>query len=83
VGKGRTEGIIFRSDDEQGIDQGNLEKIFGAFQRLQTKKTPEATGLGLAIVKEITEKHGGIALAECRFGKGVTFYIFQSFSKSL
>jgi light-regulated signal transduction histidine kinase (bacteriophytochrome) len=69
------------SDDGQGIDEGNLEKIFGVFQRCQTQESPEGTGLGLAIVKEIAEKHGGTARAECRFGKGVTFYI--SISKSL
>ena len=73
--------IFSISDDGQGIEEGNLEKIFGVFQRCETQQSPEGTGLGLAIVKEIAEKHGGTARAECRFDKGLTFYI--SISKSL
>ncbi len=73
--------IFSISDDGQGIAEGNLDKVFGAFQRCQTQEGPEGTGLGLAIVKEIAEKHGGSAWVECRFDKGVTFSI--SISKSL
>ncbi|MEJ2672851.1 MAG: ATP-binding protein [Deltaproteobacteria bacterium] len=73
--------IFSVSDDGNGLDAENLEKVFGAFQRSQAENGPEGTGLGLAIVKEIAEKHGGTARAEGGFGKGVTFYI--SISKSL
>jgi light-regulated signal transduction histidine kinase (bacteriophytochrome) len=68
--------IFSVSDDGQGIDEKNLEKIFGAFQRCQIKSDgPEGTGLGLAIVKEIAEKHGGSAWVQCGIEKGVIFYI--------
>ena len=73
--------IFSISDNVHGIEEGNLDKIFEAFQRCQTQESPEGTGLGLAIVKEIAEKHGGTAWAECRFGKGITFSI--SILKSL
>ena len=68
--------IFSVSDDGQGIDEQNLEKIFGAFQRCQTQSDgPEGTGLGLAIVKEIAEKHGGSVWVQCGIAKGVIFYI--------
>jgi len=68
--------IFSVSDDGQGIDEKNLEKIFGAFQRCQTHNDgPEGTGLGLAIVKEIAEKHGGSTWVQCGIDKGVIFYI--------
>jgi nitrogen-specific signal transduction histidine kinase len=69
------------SDDGQGIEEEDLQKVFGAFQRCQPGKGPEGTGLGLAIVKEVAEKHGGTAWVKCRFDRGVTFSI--SLSKSL
>jgi len=73
--------IFSLSDDGQGIEAEDLEKVFGAFQRCQKQGGPEGTGLGLAIVKEIAEKHDGSAWVECRFDKGITFSI--SISKSL
>ena len=73
--------IFSVSDNGQGLEAENLEKVFGAFQRCTTAQGSEGTGLGLAIVKEVAEKHGGTARAECGFEKGVTFYI--SISKSL
>ena len=73
--------IFSISDDGRGIDAENLEKVFGAFHRCQTQEGPEGTGLGLSIVKEIAERHGGNAWVQCRFDKGVIFYI--SISKNL
>jgi signal transduction histidine kinase len=67
--------IFSVSDDGVGIASGNLEKIFGVFQRGESSFSQEGTGLGLAIVEEIATRHNGKAWAEAKPGKGVIFYI--------
>ncbi|MEC8103976.1 MAG: response regulator, partial [Pseudomonadota bacterium] len=58
-----------------GIDQSKIEKLFSAFNQLDTSTTRQfgGSGLGLAIVKNLCERmHGGITV-ESQAGVGSTF----------
>ncbi|MEC8523108.1 MAG: PAS domain-containing protein [Pseudomonadota bacterium] len=58
-----------------GIDQHKIEKLFSAFNQLDTSTSRQfgGTGLGLAIVKNLCERmHGGITV-ESQAGVGSTF----------
>ncbi|NQS98974.1 MAG: response regulator [candidate division Zixibacteria bacterium] len=56
-------------DDGQGIEPGNIDKVFKPFY---TSKGRKGTGLGLAISKRIIERHGGNIQIKSEFGKGTT-----------
>jgi two-component system cell cycle sensor histidine kinase/response regulator CckA len=62
------------SDNGIGIEPRFLEKIFDAFEQVDTRR--EGLGLGLAISKAIIEAHGGTIRARSDGpGKGATFAI--------
>jgi signal transduction histidine kinase len=62
------------SDNGVGIEPKFLEKIFDAFEQVDTRR--EGLGLGLAISKAIIEAHGGTIRARSDGpGKGATFAI--------
>jgi signal transduction histidine kinase len=61
------------SDNGQGFNPQYAERIFGMFQRLQTRKV-EGTGMGLSIAKKIVERHGGRMWATSTEGVGSTFF---------
>ena len=62
------------SDSGVGIAPENLEKIFDAFEQVDSRR--EGLGLGLAISKVIVEMHGGKITARSEgLGKGATFNI--------
>jgi two-component system cell cycle sensor histidine kinase/response regulator CckA len=62
------------SDNGIGIAPKSLEKIFDAFEQVDTRR--EGLGLGLAISKAIIEAHGGTIRARSDGpGKGATFAI--------
>jgi signal transduction histidine kinase len=61
-------------DNGVGIDPKSLEKIFDAFEQIETRK--EGLGLGLAISKAIVEMHGGSIRGQSEgAGKGATFTV--------
>jgi two-component system NtrC family sensor kinase len=74
--EGRVDGDSVRfsvSDDGEGIEPENLNRIFDPFF---TSKEPGAgTGLGLAMVDRIIEDHGGTIRAESEVGVGTTFHL--------
>jgi PAS domain S-box-containing protein len=62
------------SDNGIGINQGDYQKIFDIFRRLNSDKQFAGTGIGLAICKKIVERHNGKIWPESEAGKGTTFY---------
>lgn len=66
--------IIKVSDNGNGIDQKDLDKIFIPF--FTTKPTGEGTGLGLSLSFDIiTKGHGGKLTVDTKAGIGTTFTI--------
>lgn len=63
-------------DTGQGIRQEDLQKLFGAFEQVDTKKNrnKEGTGLGLSISKQLVELMGGNIGVKSEYGQGSEFY---------
>ncbi|RPJ29208.1 MAG: PAS domain S-box protein [Chloroflexi bacterium] len=68
----RYQTVFFVRDNGIGIDPQFHERIFGLFNKLDTRV--EGTGIGLTLVKRIIEVHGGHIWVESELGKGATFY---------
>ena len=64
--------ILYVRDNGIGIAAEYHERIFGLFNKLDTKS--EGTGVGLALVKRIIEVHGGRIWVESEAGNGTTFF---------
>ena len=63
------------SDTGMGIKPEDKQKLFGSFQRLDTRqnRAVEGTGLGLSICKRLMDLMGGTIAVESEYGKGSTF----------
>ncbi|HWH70765.1 MAG TPA: ATP-binding protein, partial [Candidatus Sulfotelmatobacter sp.] len=62
-------------DNGIGIARADLGRMFGAFQRLNSKQAYPGTGLGLAIVRKGAERMGGRVGVESELGKGSRFWV--------
>ncbi len=61
------------ADRGPGIPEGEEEKLFDKFYRLQREAAQSGVGLGLAICKAIVAAHGGTIRAANRPGGGAVF----------
>jgi signal transduction histidine kinase len=66
-------------DEGEGIDPGNIEKIFDPFFSTKDK----GTGLGLAIAYKIMQSHNGFINAFKNEGKGSTFSVYLPRKESI
>ncbi len=71
--QGESTTWLYVEDNGVGIAPEARERIWGLFERLQTKY--EGTGLGLAIVKRAVERMGGRVSVESTLGLGSRFGI--------
>lgn len=65
------------TDQGQGIDESELERVFERFYRSDPARSRQTggTGLGLAIVKHVVNNHQGEVRVWSQVGKGSTFTI--------
>jgi signal transduction histidine kinase len=61
-------------DDGPGIAPEFQDRIFGMFQRLQSRDEVEGAGIGLAVVRKLVTAHGGKVWAESPPGGGTTMH---------
>jgi len=64
-------------DNGPGIPEGEIQRLFDRFYRIDKARSREigGSGLGLSICKSICEAHGGTIEAESDFGLGSTFRV--------
>lgn len=61
-------------DTGPGVPEGEHERIFDKFMRVQREAAPKGLGLGLAFCKLAIEAHGGRIWVDSGRGGGATFY---------
>ena len=59
------------TDNGDGIDSENIDRIFFPFFTTKEK----GTGLGLAVAAKVVESHGGTLTVESTKGNGATFFV--------
>ncbi len=65
--------LLYIRDNGPGIKKEFQQRIFGLFQRADSRT--EGTGVGLAISKRVIEVHGGRIWVDSEPGQGSTFWI--------
>jgi signal transduction histidine kinase len=66
---------VWVEDKGIGIDPRYHQKIFAAFERVETSGAYEGTGIGLAIVQKGVERMGGQVGVVSEPGRGSAFWI--------
>jgi len=69
-------GIVIKTSNEcDGIDPGDLDKLFDRFFRADRSHSSEKSGfgIGLSIARAVAEGHGGSICAKSPDGKTVEF----------
>jgi signal transduction histidine kinase len=61
-------------DTGPGVPEGEHERIFNKFTRVQREAAPKGLGLGLAFCKLAIEAHGGRIWVDSERGGGATFF---------
>jgi len=68
--------IISISDNGQGIEKQNINKVFNRFYRTpKARANTKGTGLGLALVKQLANRMNAEVAVESKIGKGTTFFV--------
>ena len=72
---GEGTAILEVADDGIGVPEGERDKIFDRFYRVESSRTTKGTGLGLAMVKKIALLHGAEIGLESEVGSGSVFRV--------
>lgn len=72
------EDVVEVTDQGEGIDPADQERVFHRFYRVDKSRSQEVpgTGLGLAVVKHLVARHGGRVELQSEPGRGTTFRLF-------
>jgi signal transduction histidine kinase len=71
------QAVVTVTDTGRGMPEGNKEKIFERFYRIETGAgAVQGSGLGLSIAKSIIEAHGGRIEVASKIGKGSSFIVY-------
>ncbi len=67
--------LISVEDTGIGIDEEHIDKIFDAFEQVDSSRSKKykGTGLGLSLCKNLVELHGGVIWVKSKPGEGSTF----------
>ncbi len=57
-------GRLTVHDQGPGVPEGERERIFDRFHRVESSRTLPGSGLGLAIVRQVADAHGGSVFAD-------------------